>query len=374
MRRDKMSYELNEHQIKLREETIDYIKKHVIKNVTRFEDGGVITAEDIKALKDSRVWDYVLNTETDWVTKVTILNELAKESPSFASLFTDLIFSKAILAEQFDEKFYASAFVEEEAGSDLTRIQTEAVKTRDTWILEGEKWFVTNAELADTFLVLAKIPGQLFSIFKVPKNANGVVIQEQKKMGLRGLSLSKVTFNQVTLPVSSLLLYLDSSFEALNQANTFVKLAIASLAIGISESALKESLNHARNREQFGQSIGDYQAIQFKIAEITVGINAGKSLLYLAAQKLDRNEEMGTEASMAKVYSTEVANKAVNHAVQIFGTHGLLEDSIVSKLYRSQRLTEIFGQTSEIQRIDIAKYVINNIGVNQKEVNYGFSI
>lgn len=374
MRRDKMSYELNEHQITLREQTIDFIKKYVVKNVNQFEDNGEIRDGDIKALKDSGVWDILLNMESNWVTKVTILNELAKVSPSFASLFPDLIFSKAILAEQFDEKFYASAFVEEKAGSDLTRIQTEAVKTRDTWILEGEKWFVTNAELAEQFLVLAKIPGQLFSIFKVPKNANGVVIQEQKKMGLRGLKLSKVIFNQVTLPSSSLLVYLDSSFEALNPANSIAKLSIASLAIGISESALKESLERARSREQFGQSIGDYQAIQFKIAEITVGINAGKSLLYLAAQKLDRNEEMGTEASMAKVYSTEVANKAVNHAVQIFGTHGLLEDSIVSKLYRSQRLTEIFGQTSEMQRIDIAKYVINNIGVNQKEVNYGFSI
>lgn len=374
MRRDKMSYELNEHQIKLREQTIDFIKKYVVKNVNQFEDNGEIRDGDIKALKDSGVWDILLNMESNWVTKVTILNELAKVSPSFASLFPDLIFSKAILAEQFDEKFYASAFVEEKAGSDLTRIQTEAVKTRDTWILEGEKWFVTNAELAEQFLVLAKIPGQLFSIFKVPKNANGVVIQEQKKMGLRGLKLSKVIFNQVTLPSSSLLVYLDSSFEALNPANSIAKLSIASLAIGISESALKESLERARSREQFGQSIGDYQAIQFKIAEITVGINAGKSLLYLAAQKLDRNEEMGTEASMAKVYSTEVANKAVNHAVQIFGTHGLLEDSIVSKLYRSQRLTEIFGQTSEMQRIDIAKYVINNIGVNQMEVNYGFSI
>lgn len=374
MRRDKMSYELNEHQITLREQTIDFIKKYVVKNVNQFEDNGEIRDGDIKSLKDSGVWDILLNMESNWVTKVTILNELAKVSPSFASLFPDLIFSKAILAEQFDEKFYASAFVEEKAGSDLTRIQTEAVKTRDTWILEGEKWFVTNAELAEQFLVLAKIPGQLFSIFKVPKNANGVVIQEQKKMGLRGLKLSKVIFNQVTLPSSSLLVYLDSSFEALNPANSIAKLSIASLAIGISESALKESLERARSREQFGQSIGDYQAIQFKIAEITVGINAGKSLLYLAAQKLDRNEEMGTEASMAKVYSTEVANKAVNHAVQIFGTHGLLEDSIVSKLYRSQRLTEIFGQTSEMQRIDIAKYVINNIGVNQKEVNYGFSI
>jgi alkylation response protein AidB-like acyl-CoA dehydrogenase len=369
-----MSYELNEHQIKMREHTIDYINKHIVKNVNRFEDDGEIRAEDIKALMDSGVWDIVLNSEKDWVTKVTILNELAKSSPSFASMFTDLIFSKAIVSKQFAGNFYASAFVEEDAGSDLTRIQTEAVKTKDTWVLAGEKWFVANAELADTFLVLAKISGEEFSIFEVPKNAEGVIIQEQKQMGMRGLKLSKVIFNQISLSPSSLILSLDSSFEALNQANTFVKLTIASLSIGISESALKESLERARSRKQFGQSIGDYQAIQFKIAEITVGINASKSLLYLAAQKLDRNEEMETEASMAKLYSTEVANKAVNHAVQIYGTHGLLEDSIVSKLYRSQRLTEIFGQTSEMQRIDIAKYVINNIGVNQKEVNYGLSI
>jgi alkylation response protein AidB-like acyl-CoA dehydrogenase len=369
-----MSYELNEQQIKLREQSVNFIKNHLVNSVNRIETEGEIKPEDLNAVKDSGVWDVILDDGTDWVTKVTVLMELAKTSPSFAGMFIDLIFSKSILADQYEQSFYATAFVEEEAGSDLTRIQTEARKTNDNWILAGEKWFVVNAELAEKYLVLAKTSDQSFSIFQVSKDVEGIITHEQTKMGLEGLKLSKIIFNQVSIPHSSLILSLDSSFEGLNQANNLAKLSVASLAIGISEAALKESLERARTRQQFGNAIGDYQAIQFKIAEITVGINAAKTLLYQAAQNLDRKEDVGTEASMAKVYSTEVANKAVNHAVQIHGTHGLLTDSIVSKLYRSQRLTEIFGQTSEIQRIAIAKHVINTIGVNKREVNYGFSI
>ena len=369
-----MSYELNERQMKQREQTMKFISEHLVNSVDRIETEGVITAEDLNAAKESGIWDMVLGNETEWVSKVTVLIELAKTSPSFASLFTDLIFCQSILANEYDGQFYSAALVEEEAGSDLSVIQTEARKTNNNWILTGEKWFVANAELADHYMVLAKTPDNTFSIFRVSKEAEGIITQEQKKMGLEGLKLSKVIFNQVSIPSSSLILSVDRSFEGLNHANGLEKLSISSLAIGIAEAALAESLARARAREQFGNPIGDFQAIQFKIADITVGINAAKTLLYLAAQKLDRNEEIETEAAMAKVFSTEVASKAVNHAVQIHGSHGLLNDSTVSKLYRSQRLTEIFGQTSEMQRITIAKYVIDHIGVNKKEVNYGLSL
>ncbi|WP_066256125.1 acyl-CoA dehydrogenase family protein [Neobacillus drentensis] len=369
-----MSYELNEHQIAQRQQTKKYISEHLVNSVDRMETEGVITADDINAVKESGIWEMVLGNETEWISKVTVLIELAKTSPSFASLFTDLIFTKSILANKYDGQFYSAAFVEEEAGSDLSVIQTEARKIKNNWVLTGEKWFVANAELADHYMVLAKTPDNTFSIFRVSNEAEGIITQEQKKMGLEGLKLSKVMFNQVSIPSSSLILSVDRSFEGLNYANGLAKLSISSLAIGIAEAALEESLVRARAREQFGNPIGDFQAIQFKIADITVGINAANTLLYLAAQKLDRNEEFETEAAMAKVFSTEIASKAVNHAVQIHGSHGLLNDSTVSQLYRSQRLTEIFGQTSEMQRITIAKYVIDHIGVNEKEVNYGLSL
>ncbi|MBI0579226.1 acyl-CoA dehydrogenase [Neobacillus cucumis] len=369
-----MSYELSEQQIKSREQILKYIKNHLANNSYRIETEGIIKHEDIKACKDSGIWDLVLEDGTDWVTKVTLLSEIAKTSPSFAAIFTDLILSKAILVKDLNQHFYATAFVEEEAGSDLTRIQTDARETKDHWILSGEKWFVANLHLAETLLVLAKTPEQSYAIFLVPKDSDGLILEEQKKMGLEGLKLSKIVFNDVSIPKSSLIISLGNSIEGLNQANMLAKLSIASLAIGISEAALRESLERARTRQQFGNAIGEFQAIQFKIADMTVGINGAKTLLYLAAQKLDRKEDIATEAAMAKVYSTEAAGRAVNHAVQIHGAHGVLTDSTVSQLYRSQRLTEIFGQTSEMQRIAIAKHVINTIGVNEREVNYGLSL
>lgn len=368
-----MKFELNENQIKKREQTIEYVRNNLAEEAILFETDGGITASELRAVKDSGIWNLLLKEE-DWVTKATVLIEVAKESPSFAAMFSDLLLCQSIIKDGLGDNFYASAFVEEEAGSDLSKVETEARLEHENWILSGEKWFVANTELADAFLVLAKTKDDSFSIYKVPKNSDGVIIQEQKKMGLEGYKLSKVILNNVNVPQDSIILSLDRSFEGLQHAGLHEKLAIASLSIGIAESAFKESIDRARTREQFGQPIGDFQAIQFKIAEMTIGINGAKTLLYLAAQKHDNHEDAAIEAAMAKVFSSEVSGKVVNHAVQIFGSHGLLNDSTVSKLYRSQRLTEIFGQTSEMQRVAIAEYVIKNIGVNQKEVNYGLSI
>jgi alkylation response protein AidB-like acyl-CoA dehydrogenase len=327
----------------------------------------------VAAAKESGIWDLLLKEE-GWITKATVLIEVAKEAPSFAAMFSDLLVCQSVLKDGLGDHFYTSAFVEEEAGSDLSKVETEARLEQGNWILSGEKWFVANAELADAFLVLAKTKDDSYSIYNVPKNADGVIIQEQKKMGLEGYKLSKVILNNVSVPQDSTILSLGQNFEGLQHAGLQEKLAISSLSIGIAESALDESIERARTRKQFGQPIGDFQAIQFKIAEMTVGINGAKTLLYQAAQKHDNQEDAATEAAMAKVFSSEVSGKAVDHAVQIFGSHGLLNDSKVSKLYRSQRLTEIFGQTSEMQRMAIAEYVIKNIGINQKEVNYGLSI
>lgn len=367
-----VKYELNEYQTKLREQAIENIKKCIVPNIERIEFNGEILQSDVESLRNSGLWELILDDKEDWVTKLTVLIEIGKESPSIAGMFIDLLVSKSILADKYDQQFYSTAFVEEDAGSDLSRIQTEAKKVDDTWVINGEKWFVINPLFSAEFLVLARTSNQGYSILKVPQNAEGIIISEQEKMGLKGLGVSKVHFNNVSIPISYLLFSMDQQLDALQQAFIPAKLCVAALAIGISEAALQLSIERARSRHQFGNPIGDYQAIQFKIADITVGINAAKTLIYSAAQKLNRKEAAEIEAAMAKVYSSEVSNRAVNHAVQIYGTHGILEDSLVSRLYRSQRITEIFGQTSELQRIEIAKYVIENIGIKKEEVNYGF--
>lgn len=367
-------FELNESQKRDRQQVINFIEQYLVNRDREIEYEGNINHQDLEQLKVHGIWDVILGNEKDWVTKVTMLIELTKTSPSLAAMFVDLLVSKSILKDQMSEGFSTTAFVEEKAGSDLSLIETEAYKSADGWVLKGEKWFVFNCHLANQVMVLAKITEQTFGIFQIPLKAEGVQIQEQKKMGLEGLKFSKVRLNQVLIPDSAYILSVDETFESIKEANTLSSLSVAALSIGIAEFALNESLNRARSRQQFGQQIGDFQAIQFKIADITVGINASKTLIYQAAQKLDRKENSVIDASMAKVYSSEVAGRAVNHSVQIHGTHGVLNDSIVSKLYQSQRLTEILGQTSEMQRIAIGKHVIKTIGVKKEEVNHGFSL
>jgi alkylation response protein AidB-like acyl-CoA dehydrogenase len=368
-----MSCELNDTQIKIREKVIKYVQNELTPCVDRIELTGEINEHDFIKFKDSGLWEDLTGNQTDWVTKVTILIELAQASPSFAGNFSDLLMAQSIKpGTDAEHGVFATAFVEEGAGSDLSSIQTEAKRVDDKWILNGEKWFVVNHVLTNRFMTLAKNEDQSLAIFEIPKDSPGITIREQKKMGLEGVKLAAVTFNQVFVPSDALVLSLEAGNDVLTDGANLSKLAISSLAIGIAEAALTASLHRARNRKQNGTAIGDYQAIQFKVAEMTVGINAAKTLLYDAAQKLDRKENIETEAAMAKVFSSEVANKVVDHNVQIHGAHGLLDDAIAARLYRDQRLTEVFGQTSEIQRLVISDYVINHIGLKEKEVEHGF--
>ena len=362
----KMNFELTNEQVKERKEVIRFIESVLVQS-EHIEDETFLK-KSIEQCKQFGLWEKILGKQTDWVTKITLLIELAKAVPSFSALFIDLLMSRSFVSNEVNTEFLSTAFVEKQAGSDLSLIQTTAEKKNRALVVNGEKWFVFNYQLADAFLVLAKTDQHSFVIVHVPRESKGIEIVEQKKMGLKEVKLGKIFFDNVEVSLSAATSI--NELRDLSKSFDVAKLAVSSLAIGISEKALKASLERVQSRQQFGKSIGDFQAIQFKIAEMTVQINAAKSLLYDAAQKLDRGEDIQAEAAMAKTFSSESARRIVNHAVQIYGAHGILDDSIPANLYQDQRLTEIFAQTSEIQRTLIADYVVKNI--HKKVVDYGF--
>lgn len=343
-----MNFDLNENEVKLREELSEYLRNK--------KEGELLQT----FIKDE-INDVLYSPTTTFVSKVTALIEITKAFPSLSIGLLDTIVSANTFYKNSSKRLNISfAFTEELAGSDLTMIETQARKSSDGWIVTGEKNYVLFSEHTDELIVLAKTEQNSYGLFSIPVNQEKVMIELEEVMGLSEISNSKIVLDNVHASESQLLLNIDSSFEQLKETFLLNTLFVAAVAVGTSEEALNQALDYSRTRKQFGSIIGDFQAIQFKVAEMTVGINAAKVLLYEAAQKFHRDELADAEISMSKVYATEVAKNVVNHTVQIHGSSAILSNSRIAKLYQSQRLLEIYGQTSEVLRLKIADSLINS--------------
>lgn len=303
----------------------------------------------------------LIDRNTDFVTKVTALIEVAKASPSLSLALLDT--SVSVLAFEA----YASAlrnrsfaFTEETAGSDLSLIETTAKKTNEGWVLAGEKKHAFCTEFTEELIILAKLDESSFGIFNIPITDENVSLHKEEVMGLEGIHQTTITLSEVIASPSQMIIKTGTNLDDLNQVFNLSTLFMAAIAVGIAEKALSEALSYSRKRKQFGTIIGEYQAIQFKIAEAVVRINASKTLLYEAAQTLDCGEDAEAEISMSKVYASETAKIAVDHSLQIHGSAALVSGSPISKLYQFQRLTEIHGQTSELLRLKIADRLVKS--------------
>lgn len=341
-----MQYTLNAEQIKNRLMTLDALEN----------SGNENAEQQLSSLKNSGVWNLLFDGEVDWVGKVTSLIEIGKASPSLLAALTDVYLTRNILPDT--DVLYASAFLEQDVDVDWSSIATTVKRDEDSIVIHGEKRFVPNVDLAEGFLVLAKDKSKdRLQIILVPKNCDGIEIEEQTTLGLEQFNFSKVTFNQVTVDPSNILKSIEDRLED-HVSFEEPKIVLAALASALAERALEDSIKIAGTKQRFGEKLGDTQNVQFKIAEMTVKINAGKSLLYQAAQKKDRNEKSDVDVAMAKVYLSEAANLAVDYNLQINGLQGLENDSLASDLYMSQRLTELYITPSEIDRNAIAEYVL----------------
>ena len=261
------------------------------------------------------------------------------------------------------------SLTEPEAGSDASGTRTVAGRTRSGWVINGAKTFTTNGHYADVCVAMAvtdRAKGTHgISAFIIEKGSPGFRPgKKENKLGVRASDTSEVVFADCHIPVENLLGEEGQGFINSLQVLDGGRISIAALALGMAQGACHAATTYAKERKQFGKPISEFQAIQFKLADMVTGIEAARMLVYQAAGLADRSSSgygsvrFTREASMAKLYASEVAVRVANEAVQIFGGYGFIKDYPVEKFYRDVKLCTIGEGTSEIQRMVIARQIL----------------
>jgi butyryl-CoA dehydrogenase len=257
----------------------------------------------------------------------------------------------------------AFALTEPGAGSDASAVQTTAVRDGDCYILNGNKVFITSGTEAHLVIVVASTDrskgSKGLTAFLVEKGTPGFAYgTTEEKMGMRGSATSELVFEKCRVPAENVLGTEGGGLKIALSSLDGGRIGIAAQALGIAQAALDEAVKYAKEREQFGKPIAKLQAIQWKLAEMAVGVEAARALVYRAAWLKDAGLPLGKEAAMAKLYASKVAREVTNEAVQIHGGYGYTRDYEVERYYRDAKVTEIYEGTSEIQRLVIARALL----------------
>ncbi len=256
----------------------------------------------------------------------------------------------------------AFALSEPDAGTDAANQQTKAVRTGDGYRITGRKVWVANADAASVAIVFAAtrpaLRGQGVTAFLIPMDAPGITrTARADSLGVRGLGCQDLDLD-VTASDDQVLGAVDQGFRLAMWALDGGRVAIAAQALGIGRAALDEAIAHARHRETFGRPIADYQAIQWMLADSATELDAARMLTLKAAAAHDRQERATVEASMSKLAASEAAHKAADKAMQVLASAGYRRGSVVERLFRDARATEIYQGTSEAQRMIIAQHIV----------------
>ncbi|MDG2475148.1 MAG: acyl-CoA/acyl-ACP dehydrogenase [Paracoccaceae bacterium] len=263
------------------------------------------------------------------------------------------------------------AMTEPEAGSDLRGMKASAQKDGDDWILNGTKHFISHADIADFSIVFMATgeettprgPKKLITAFFVDKGTPGFEIRGgYKNVSHRGYTNSILEFNDCRLPNENILGEIHGGFEVANNWLGATRLQVAATCIGRAERAFEHSINWSANRKQFGQSIGKFQGISFKLADMAVEIKASNLMVLEAGWKYDQNTVTDADMAMAKLKATEVLAMVADESIQIHGGMGLMEELPLERIWRDARLERIWEGTSEIQRHIISRSLLRNVG------------
>ena len=257
------------------------------------------------------------------------------------------------------DKLGAFGLTEPNAGTDAAMQRTTAEDKGDHWLLNGSKIFITNGEVADTYVVFAmtdKAAGNKgISAFIIEKGWEGFSFgSHEKKMGIRGSSTCELVFENVKVPKENLLGELNKGFKIAMMTLDGGRIGIAAQALGIAQGAIDETVKYVKDRVQFGKSISKFQNTQFMLAEMQTRVDAARLLVYRAAAAKDAGDPYSSDAAMAKLFASETAREVTWRAVQLFGGYGYTRDYPVERMMRDAKITEIYEGTSEVQKMVIA--------------------
>jgi alkylation response protein AidB-like acyl-CoA dehydrogenase len=255
------------------------------------------------------------------------------------------------------------SITESGAGSDPGSLKATAVRDGNDYVLNGTKNFTTNGGFADAIIAFFQTDPERgskgISAFLLRSDTPGFRVgRHENKLGIRTSSTTEMVFEDCRVPATSLL---GQENKGLNVALTTLdggRIGIAAQAVGIAEGALEEAIRYAKGRQQFGQKLSDFQALQFGIADMATEVEIAKTMLYRTAWMKDSHIRHTKESAMLKLYASEMAHRVCHKALQIHGGYGFMKEFKVERLYRDQRITEIYEGTSEIQRVVIARAVL----------------
>lgn len=259
----------------------------------------------------------------------------------------------------------AFSLSEADSGSDAASLQCKAERHNDHYILNGTKMWVTNAGEAEIYLLMARTSGKGasgISCFVIEKGAPGFSFgKTERKMGLHSSPTRELIFENCQVSVSNLLGEEGQGFKIALSSLDGGRINIGAIAVGVAQAAFETACSYSRQRSQFGQSISNFQGIQFMLADMAMKIEAARLLVYQAAYKLDEGQNAGMYASMAKCFATDMAMEVTTNAVQILGGAGYVRDYPVERYMRDVKVAQIFEGTNQIQRVVIARSLLGQI-------------
>ncbi|MGG0287498.1 acyl-CoA dehydrogenase family protein [Peribacillus butanolivorans] len=313
------------------------------------------------------------------VEKATVLEQLGRTHNGFVSLISahtgigstglvklasEYLKNKYLPEMAAGNKIAAFALSEPGAGSDATNLATSAVKKGDYWVMNGTKHFITNGPIADVYTVFAltdKEKGAKGGItaFLIERDFPGLTVgKKDKKMGLRGSYTSQVIFEDCIIPEENVIGEVGMGYMSALKILGEGRVGLAARAVGSCGKLIELSAKYAKERIQFGKPIADNQAIQWMLADMATETEAARALTMMAAQKIDEGKKVIKEASMAKLFASDVFNRVADKAVQIHGGMGYMAEYPVERFYRDARITKIYEGTNEIQRLIIARNIL----------------
>jgi len=377
-----MNFEFTEEQEMIRQAARDYAQRELIKDVLERDENATFPTQHVKALGELGFLGMMTNPKwggsgMDTVSYVLALTELAKVDASVAVIMSvnNSLVNHGLEAYGNDfqkEKYLVplangtsiGAFLlsEPEAGSDATKQKTTAEDKGDYYLINGTKNWITNANSASTYLVMAMTYPEKghkgINAFIVEKNSPGISLgPHENKMGMRSSDTHSVMFTDVKVPKENRIGEDGFGFKfAMNLLNGG-RIGIASQATGIAWGAMDLALKYSQERKSFGTEIFNHQSVAFKLADMAMEIELARNLLYKACWLKDNKKPFAKEAAMSKLYCSEVARRVADEAVQIHGGYGLMKDYPIERFYRDQRLLQIGEGTSEIQRLVISRYI-----------------
>jgi alkylation response protein AidB-like acyl-CoA dehydrogenase len=378
------SFHLTDEQQQLRKEIRDFAEREIAPNVSRWDENSEFPLEVVKKLGEMGLMGIIFPVELGgaglgYADYALAVEELSAVDGSIGiivashnSLCTNHIFvagneqqkSKYIPLLASGKWLGAWALTEPGSGSDAASARTTAVRKGDRWVLNGNKTFITNGHYADVSVIIAVTDRNKgtrgLSAFVVEKGTPGFRAgKKENKLGLRASDTSELIFEDCELPEENLLGQEGEGFIDAMRILDGGRVSIAALSLGIGRGAYDAARRYVKERHQFGKAISEFQGIQWKLADMATQLDAARLLTQRAAVMKDAGEKTTLESSMAKLMASEVAVRVCDEAVQLHGGYGFIKDYPVEKYYRDVKLCTIGEGTSEIQRLIIAREILN---------------